>query len=622
MAKDPYKYFRIEAHDILDQLGKGLLDLEKLGASAELVARLLRLAHTLKGAARIVKHAKLAEGAHAMEDALEPLRQGATAPIRLDGALALLDAMAVEVAALPKPGAGNKPTVSDVQLLPRADTAVVDEVLGGLAELHALVGRLRAAGDPQVIAQRVDQLERELRSVRQDAELLRFVPISTLFTPLERTARDAAATAAKQVTFSATGGDVRLDAQMLGALHAGVVQLVRNAVAHGIETPAVRAATRKSTAGHVEVGVRLHGSKVVVTCTDDGAGVDLDAVRRVAEHRGLERKLDDDQLMRLLLRGGLTTSSSVTELAGRGIGLDVVRETARQLGGEVTAHTRAGRGATFAITVPISVASISALVVEAGGRTAVIPLDAIKRIARLGAHDIVRTGDRLALPFDDLTIAFAPLARLLGADEAPSHAGSVVVIDDHGTLAAVGVTRTRGVETVVVQVLPAGAPIDPIVWGVALDAEGHPRPVLEPAALVVAIQRTPVARVAPIVRALPILIVDDSLTTRMLEQSILESAGYDVDLASSAEEALDKATRRGYALFLVDVEMPGMDGFAFISEIRARRDLSSIPAILVTSRASPEDRRRGAAVGAQGYVIKSEFDQVQLLGMIRGLVRT
>jgi two-component system chemotaxis sensor kinase CheA len=620
MAKDPYKYFRIEAHDILDQLGKGLLDLEKGGASAELVARLLRLAHTLKGAARIVRHGKLAEGAHAMEDALEPLRDGATAPTRLDGALALLDGMTAEVAALPKPDAADKPTVADVQVLPRSDTVAIDEVLGGLAELHTLVGRLRAATDPRVVAQHIDQLERELRSVRHDAERLRLVPISTLFTPLERTARDAAAIATKQVTFSATGGDVRVDAHVIGALHGGVIQLVRNAVAHGIETPAIRAAARKSRDGHVEIEVRLHGSRVVVTCSDDGAGVDLDAVRRAAERRGLERDLDDDQLMRLLLRGGLTTSPSVTELAGRGIGLDVVRETARQLGGEVKAHTRAGRGATFSITVPITVASIPALVVEAGGRIAVIPLDAVKRIVRLGAHDIVRTGDRLAIPFDDLTIAFAPLAQLLGAAEA--HAGSAVVIDDDGMLAAVGVARTRGVETVLVQVLPVGAPIDPIVWGIALDAEGQPRPVLEPAALILAIQRTPAAPVAPITRQLPILIVDDSLTTRMLEQSILESAGYDVELASSAEEGLEKASRRAYALFLVDVEMPGMDGFAFITEIRARRELSSIPAILVTSRSAPEDLRRGTAVGAQGYVVKGELDQVQLLAMIRRLVQT
>jgi two-component system chemotaxis sensor kinase CheA len=311
-----------------------------------------------------------------------------------------------------------------------------------------------------------------------------------------------------------------------------------------------------------------------------------------------------------------------------------VRETAEQLGGTLTAQTQAGRGTTFELVVPVTVASMAVLGLESGGRTAAIPLAAVARVAHVGARDVVRTGEHLAVAVDDVTVPFASLARLLGAAAlADDASASMVVLRSDGALAALGVTRTLAVETVVVRVLPAGAPVDPIVWGVALDAEGHPRPVLEPAALALAIRRTPVAAAAATAaaataataataaRALPILIVDDSLTTRMLEQSILESAGYAVEVASSAEQGLEKAARRAYALFLVDVEMPGMDGFSFITEIRARRELADIPAILVTSRNAPEDRRRGTAVGAQGYVVKSEFDQVELLRMIRGLVR-
>jgi len=394
MRADPYKYFRVEAHDLLDQLGKGLLDLEKRGADGELVAKLMRLAHTLKGAARIVKQPALADGAHALEDALAPWRDGATGPA-LDPALALLDGMTAALAALPRPELPGAPEAPPVL---RGDPGAIDDVLGGLAELHAIVGRLRATTDPRALAQRLDQLERELGSVRQDAERLRLSPISALFTPLERTARDAAAAAGKAVSFSATGGDVRVDAQVVGVLHGGVIQLVRNAVAHGIEAPAIRAAAHKPREGRIAIETRLEGTRVIVTCSDDGAGIDLEAVRRAAQRRGLaaERaaELDADQLMRLLLRGGLTTSTQVTALAGRGVGLDVVRETARQLGGEVTAHTRPGLGTTFSIAVPISVASIAALAVESGDRRAVIPLAAVRRIVRLGATDLVRTAWR------------------------------------------------------------------------------------------------------------------------------------------------------------------------------------------------------------------------------------
>jgi two-component system chemotaxis sensor kinase CheA len=145
--------------------------------------------------------------------------------------------------------------------------------------------------------------------------------------------------------------------------------------------------------------------------------------------------------------------------------------------------------------------------------------------------------------------------------------------------------------------------------------------MLEPSALVAAVRVLPAEPAVAEARPLPILIVDDSLTTRMLEQSILESAGYDVDLASSAEEALTKVEQRAYSLFLVDVEMPGMDGFGFIAALRAQPQLAAIPAILVTSRNRPDDRQRGTAVGAQGYVVKGDFDQTKLLAMIRRLVR-
>jgi len=159
------------------------------------------------------------------------------------------------------------------------------------------------------------------------------------------------------------------------------------------------------------------------------------------------------------------------------------------------------------------------------------------------------------------------------------------------------------------------------VRGVALDAEGLPRPVLEPAEIVAAVRGLPAVPVAPMTPTPPILVVDDSLTTRMLEQSILESAGYDVDVASSAEEGLVKVAQRDYGLVLVDVEMPGMDGFGFITTLRSEPALAGLPAILVTSRNRPEDQPRGFAVGAQGYVVKSDFDQTKLLDMIRRLVR-
>jgi two-component system chemotaxis sensor kinase CheA len=187
-------------------------------------------------------------------------------------------------------------------------------------------------------------------------------------------------------------------------------------------------------------------------------------------------------------------------------------------------------------------------------------------------------------------------------------------------VAAIGVERLLGTATVLLRPIPNFAAVDPVVAGAALDAEGNPQLVLDPAALIIA-AGNPLAAVTETPPRIPVvLIVDDSLTTRMLEQSILESAGYEVHLAASAEEALEKARAQRYDLFVVDVEMPGMDGFEFVAHTRANAALADIPSILVTSRSSKEDKRRGEEVGARAYVVKSEFDQAQLLQTIHRLV--
>jgi len=366
----------------------------------------------------------------------------------------------------------------------------------------------------------------------------------------------------------------------------------------------------------------------VFRCRDDGRGVDLEAVRRAAQAKGLlaggEAALDAAELLRLLLRGGLTTAGTLTEVSGRGVGLDVVREGASQLGGEVAVETHAGEGTTVELQVPVSLSSLEALVVEDAGRFAGIPLDAVRRAVRVQADEVVRGAHGAALVHDGRTVPFAPLARILGRREASPSKGprTAVIVGSGDRLAGIGVDRLHGTASLLVQAVPALAPVEPVVTGTCLDADGNPQLVLDPVELVAAAHGTDAqARSPDAARKAPVLVVDDSLTTRMLEQTILESAGFDVDLAVSGEEALDKASRRSFGLFLVDVEMPGMDGFTFVERTRSDPALRDVPSILVTSRSSPEDRKRGEEVGARAYVVKSEFDQAALLETIRKLAR-
>jgi two-component system, chemotaxis family, sensor kinase CheA len=695
MGADPYRYFRLEARELLDQCTQGILELEKSGSDTVLVQRLLRLMHTLKGAARVVRQAEIADRAHAIEDALAPFRDAATDVTHdaLGPILTHLDDINCRLRMLspPEPVMPATPTTqvvvkppppkpSPAQPLPdepsrtiRADVAEMDMVLDGVAETHGLLARVRDAGRQvaqaqrladvllsQLVAQRspggaperlvaiadelqrkvgaverglgstVDQMDRELRQLRDAAERLRLVPAGSLFTVLERTALDAARTLGKQVTFSATGGEMRLDSHVLGAMQSALIQLVRNAVAHGIERPGERQRAGKPVGGQVAIAIARRGRRISFECSDDGGGLDLEAIRRVASRRGMPgsdtRLADAAALVRLLLQGGISTSETVTEVSGRGIGLDVVREAIERLRGEVEVRTDRGKGTVFELVVPSSLAALEVLIVEAGDNGPIaIPLDAIRATVRIGAHEILPAAPgAAAVLYGQQAIAFMPLSVVLGGANQPMRdRSSMIVLAGAEGLAAIGVDRLLHTANLVVRPLPDDLRASAVIAGTAFDAEGNPQLVLDTDSIVAAARRgVPVgADVAPAAVPPRILVIDDSLTTRMLEQSILDSAGYLVDTALSAEEGLLAARRTRYALFLVDVEMPGMDGFAFVEQIRADPALHAIPAILVTSRAAPEDLLRGRLVGSQGYIIKSEFDQTRLLELIKPLVR-
>jgi two-component system chemotaxis sensor kinase CheA len=542
----------------------------------------------------------------------------------------------------------------------RTDLGDVDELLDDVADAHARVGALgdrldrlaRARelvdavsvqlGDPaarrqaeqlrriladlhQGLGEGIDHLDRELRQVRDAAERLRLVPVATLLRTLEHAARDVARAQGKALAFHGHGADLRLDAHLVATLRAALEQIVRNAVAHGIAPPEERRAAGKDPEGTVTVTVVRRGQRAVVTCTDDGRGIDVAAVQRVARERGLvdseDGALGPDALLRLLLTGGLSTSGEVTEVSGRGIGLDIARDAVERLGGSITAHTTPGQGTTVEVDVPLALSSLPALVVEVDDHTAVVPLDAVRRIVRVQPDELLVSGGGRALVHDGTAMPFVPLAELVGggAARAPDGAWSAVIIESPAGAAALGVSRTMARTSVVVQPLPELAPPSPLVSGVSLDVQGDPLLVLDAGGLVAAAGRSVTAVVQESPRP-PILVVDDSLTTRMLEQTILESAGYDVDVAVSGEDALEQVERRRYGLLLVDVEMPGIDGFTTIERLRGHPTLGDTPCIFVTSRANPEDLQRAERLGAHAYMVKSQFDQQALLAHIREVV--
>jgi two-component system chemotaxis sensor kinase CheA len=665
-------------------MAQGILRIEKDTPAPEVVGRLLRLAHTLKGAARVVRQPGIADLAHTVEGVLTAHREGGEPLSKEQGSelLGLVDEIASRLSAL-EPASGiavagpARPPAEEPPETLRVEIGEMDSLLRtvteagvrlgavrkglgaagrlrdlagllvdllvarpgengagtsvGIVRARSLAEELRSSLDrfQRSLAVELDRVDRELVEIRDVAHRFRLIPAQTVFPSLERSVRDAAQTLGKRVVFEASGGEVRLDANVLASLRDALMHVVRNAVAHGVETEAERVALGKPPAGQVRLEVVRRGGRVAVVCSDDGRGIDVEAVRRAAVDRGIvpateANSLPADRIVALLGAGGLTTSNAVTELSGRGIGLDVVRATASRLKGEMSIRSEAGRGATVEVLVPISIASLQGVVVEAAGELVAIPLDAVRQTLRVRDSEIVRSAESDSILHQGNLIPFLPLDGLLGR---PGPAGRnrgvwpAVVVQAGLRSVAVGVDRLLGTSNIVMRALPGVVEAHPVVLGASLDAEGNPQLVLDAGGLVEAAERgrgVTTGEAQP--RRAPVLVIDDSLTTRVLEQSILESAGYEVDLAVSAEDALAKAHDRRYGLFIVDVEMPGMNGFEFVAQSRSDAALRDTPAILVTSRNGVEDRRRGEQAGARAYFVKGEFDQGQLLETIRTLI--
>jgi two-component system, chemotaxis family, sensor kinase CheA len=672
VAGDRYKYFRIEAAELLEQLSRAVLALEQDRTGATSVTGLLRQAHTLKGAARIVRQIEIADAAHAIEDELCRSQETGTAP-DTKVLLALLDqcTRALSQLTLPQEDKTSQLSTVSAPLLPqrlvRAELSDVDAVREGVFESLTELSQLRADSsaffacrellelvERQVLAPRLshvhqyeallrsahstvsealqnmrrferrvnaalDRAERELQQAHESVERLRLVSAGTIFNGLERAVRDAAKELGKPVRFEAVGGDVKLDGHILDTVSRALVQLVRNAVAHGIESTTQRFANGKEATGLVRVEVRRASGSVWFSCRDDGNGIDVRQMRKLSGS-SVEAELDGDALASVLLNAGVSTASHVSSVAGRGVGMGVVKDAIESLKATFHAENTVGKGLALTLCVPATLTSATGLLVDSGGEVCVLPLSNVQQTVRLASDAIATTANgEQYLRIGDATIPYAGLHALMGLPVPTAALRAAVVVVSGSERLAVGVVRVLGTKTQVVHRLPNEVGPMPTVGGVMLDAVGNPQLVLDVDRLVSSKRQVVITPRSAAPRK-PILVVDDSLTTRMLQQSILESAGYLVRLADCAEQALEMASTEEYGLFLVDVEMPGMNGFQFVERTRMERRWHDIPAILVSSRSSPADLARGEAVGAKAYMVKDRFDQRELLRWIRGIL--
>lgn len=676
--------FAEEAEVRLANLGQLLLQLEQAADDETLIRSVFRELHTIKGSSAVAGLDEVSRLAHGLEELVEELRaeRRAVTPEVIDILLAGTDRLgeaisrtlaadahaplpaggAVEVPAtgaagpLPavvrpvgakvvlRPPAEHQPARAGAVLLPdpaggtgggavlvpmeRLDELV--RLIGESASAHLRVGRMlkdRFGVDP-ASATEFNELSRSLNDLQDRTMRTRMVPVATITDRLQRAVRDLARAQGKDISWDARGTDTELDRGVLNQLSDSLLHLVRNAVDHGIETPAEREAAGKPAQATVRLHAMQLGSEVIIAVTDDGNGIDVDLVRQRAVLQGVDTDgMSEHDLLQLTFRPGLSTTAFVTDVSGRGVGLDVVRANVEAGRGRVEVRSQAGEGTEFRIVVPITLAVLRCLLVEAGGQRFALPFH---RVVLCQAHhpgDGASAEGRPMIWIDGQPVPVSGLTDTLGRPSGPPAGGPVVVLADTGHRHAFEVDRLLGQRDVVLKALSRLLPNLPAVAGASVEPDGSVLVVLDPPGLIQR-ARQAIRGAAPAAPAAKrhdptrrrILVVDDALTVRELQRSILERAGFEVRVAVDGRQALAMLAEGPSDLVLTDIEMPVMDGFALTKAIRAHPPLANTPVLILTSRSSEADRQRGLDVGADGYIVKSGFEEGALLAAVHRLL--
>ncbi|KMO22110.1 hybrid sensor histidine kinase/response regulator [Methylobacterium platani] len=558
----------------------------------------------------------------------------------------------------------------------RALRRSVDTVQGRAGEMVALARRLREAGDPAGAAldgfvDRVRRLDDDLRGVirgisglarvqsrstgavdgalrrlRDDADRLLLVPAETVFGGYGRMVREIAREAGLAVEVRLNGLDLQVDRGLLQALKDPVLHALRNTISHGAEPAEARRAAGKPEALAVTLSVASRGSQLVVTVRDDGRGPDRARILETGRRQGLVAPgadPDPDAILDLVFAPGFSTATAVDRIAGRGMGLSVVAEAARSLRGRASLRPAAPFGTEVTIAVPLSAARQPVLLVEASLRpgeppqTFGLPSGAVAGLLRLTERDLASVAGEPAARINqggrDVVVPLVPLASLLGSGVAPLplRDGQVraVLLRCGAGHCAVAVDRLLDMRVLLVGPAPPFGGDPGLMSGTVMLADETPALVLDPEGLCERARAGGLVAAAPAslperrARRVPtVLVVDDSITTRTLEKSILEAHGYRVFVCVDGQDALDRLRRDGGDVDLVvaDVEMPRLDGFGLLQAIKADPGLTRLPVILMTSRGDPADIRRGLDLGADAYITKQKFDQRELLDTIGQLL--
>ncbi|MDA8121176.1 MAG: hybrid sensor histidine kinase/response regulator [Deltaproteobacteria bacterium] len=727
-----------EAKERIARMNSALVYLEKNPGDLRLEADLLREAHTLKGAAKMMGYAKISDLSHRFEEALsrrkerkivsnrdltdalfvsldtlsvlvDALSQSGRPPIDVDGVFERLRLAQVPVesaASPPTPVPGAPLQGSPQENEPgaeRVDAPVIGidagrgirveperleqmanlltEAIGShlrQVELRDLIGEMgrkyrwvalnllsnvRDGIEQGIIpaefsariapileegkevfveiGSRLSELRRQelqessvlsqtLEDIRSENLAIRMVPLLPLFESFHRSVRELSRGLGKDVELLVRGGKTEIDRKVAEALTDPLIHLIRNAIDHGIEAPEARAACGKPARGKIKVTATPKKGRVVIEVEDDGKGIDLQEVRETAVKKGMiaektAYRLDDQELISLIFRSGFSTAKAMSEISGRGIGMDIVRETAEKFNGTVEVFTLPGKGTRVVLELPFTMAVSRVLLFRVENQHFGIPIMHSEGVVRFSGRDIVTVEGRKTVRIDDSPVPLVWLSHLLeiGTPDLRQSRYLAVMVRHSQRRIALVVDEVKGEFEFIVKDLGTYLKKVPLFMGSSIMGTGDIALLLDVYDLVSAIRLRPEA--APEGKAAAgiagdVLVVDDSLLSREMQRRVIASAGCRVETAPEGKAALELLSRKTFDLVVAAVRMSGMDGLELVGHIRAKDMGRNLPVVLVATRENPADRERAMLSGAQECVLKEDFDVERITPLIGRLL--
>jgi chemosensory pili system protein ChpA (sensor histidine kinase/response regulator) len=531
----------------------------------------------------------------------------------------------------------------DYNILSRSLTEISADVTEVLTQLDGFVRRVDSD---------IDEFTKLAHRLQDEITQARMVRIGNLYTRISRTVRDAAKAAGKQVELTLAGAETELDNSIIQQISDPLIHLVRNAVAHGLESTDERYHSGKTDHGNVAVRAYHRGNHIYIEVEDDGKGIDYDRVRATAIEQGLysseqAERLTERDLLELLFHPGFSTASRKTELAGRGVGLDVVRANLTALNGEIDVDTQKNSGTRFTLKVPLTLIISQALFVRCGEMSFAFPLSFVEEIRRVPANAIEEVGGKLLTKVRDVVTEVVRLDAQLGLPEAEPINGfyHLVLVSVAGRSVGVVVEEVIRKDEIVIKSLGAylrnvklfpGATIAPdgslillidvnrLVAGESIErrplmTHATAARIFAPGAAAVAAGEIPEAAIEPVKQEKVVILADDSISIRKFVGRMLEKAGYRVRLAGDGLEALEIALQHRCDLIITDLEMPRTNGYELMMHLRQNPETRNIPVMVVTSRAGAKHRERAIKEGATAFLTKPVQDE-QLIAAVNELI--